>query len=274
MAAMIARTLRSLFKGPAPAPAPCVPEGVVAYAIGDVHGRDDLLEPLVAHILANPGFAEAQRRVVIGLGDYIDRGPASRQVIGRLVGLKATPGVEARLLRGNHDQTLLDFLADAGAGPAWCEFGGAEAMRSYGVNPPSARADLEDWDTARQALAEAMPPAHLSLLRGLEPCLELGSYFFAHAGARPGVPLDQQDEQDLMWIRQPFLGDPRPFERVVVHGHSASVEAFADRRRIGIDTGAYATGVLTALRLQGDDRRLVQATRQRDKTVRIEQTPV
>lgn len=274
MAAMIPGAFRLLFKGKAAPPAPSVPDGVVAYAIGDVHGRDDLLEPLLAHILANPGFAAAGRRVLIGLGDYIDRGPASRQVIERLIALKATPGVEAHLLRGNHDQTLLDFLTDAQAGPAWCEYGGAEAMRSYGVSPPSGRAALADWETARQALAEAMPAAHLALLRGLEPSFGLGSYFFAHAGARPGVPLSQQDEQDLMWIRQPFLGDPRPFERVVVHGHSASVEAFADRRRIGIDTGAYATGVLTALRLEGCDRRLVQATRQRDKTVRIEQTPI
>jgi serine/threonine protein phosphatase 1 len=261
--------LKSLFRTKAQAPAATVPDGTVAFAIGDVHGRDDLLAPLVAHMFEDAGFKAAGRRVVVGLGDYIDRGPGSRRVIELLIHLQASNGVEARLLRGNHDQTLLDFLGDAAVGLSWCEFGGREALRSYGVHPPAGRADAAAWEEVREAFAAALPAEHAHFLRGLGLSFELGDYFFAHAGARPGVALNAQDEQDLMWIRQPFLSDPRPFDKVVVHGHSASVEAFADRRRIGIDTGAYATGVLSALRLEGAERRLVQAVRQADKSCQV-----
>lgn len=266
---MIAGKLKSLFRSRPAAPAAAVPEGAVAFAIGDVHGRDDLLEPLVRHIFEDAGFRAAQRRVIIGLGDYVDRGPGSRRVVELLMHLEATDGIETRFLRGNHDQTLLDFLDDAAVGLSWCEFGGREALRSYGVHPPVGRAGPEAWEETRQAFAEALPAGHLHFLRGLGLSFELGDYFFAHAGARPGVALHAQDAQDLMWIRQPFLTDPKPFERVVVHGHSASVEAFADSRRIGVDTGAYATGVLSALRLEGSDRRLAQAVRQADRSIEV-----
>lgn len=262
-------SLKSMFRAKAAAPAAAVPEGAVAFAIGDVHGRDDLLAPLVAHMFEDAGFKAAERRVIVGLGDYVDRGPGSRRVIELLMHVQASDGVEARMLRGNHDQTLLDFLGDAAVGLSWCEFGGREALRAYGVNPPMGRAEPEAWEEARQAFVAALPEAHVHFLRGLGLSFALGDYFFAHAGARPGVALEAQDEQDLMWIRQPFLSDPRPFDKVVVHGHSASVEAFADRRRIGIDTGAYATGVLSALRLEGAERRLVQAVRQADNSCQV-----
>ena len=236
---------------------PSIPKGEMVYAIGDIHGRADLLGRLLETVLEDMGGAP--RPKLVCLGDYIDRGPDSRRVLDVLVELGRQSRIETRYLRGNHDQTLLDFLSDPSAGPDWCEFGGRETMASYGVTPPGGRVALKVWDETRSALAATLPPEHLEFLRNLELTFELGDYFFAHAGARPGVPLAQQTEQDLMWIRRPFLQDRRPFEKIVVHGHTPAEEAYADHRRIGLDTGAYATGVLSALRLEGDRRQLVQA---------------
>jgi serine/threonine protein phosphatase 1 len=237
--------------------APAVPEGIVAYAIGDIHGRADLLRLLLQRIVTESTERAAEagsRSVVIGLGDYIDRGPESREVIDLLVGLSEIKAFESHFLRGNHDQTLLDFLEEPQTGPSWCEFGGREALMSYGVRPPAGRADANVWKDARDALAAAMPPAHLSFFKRLKASLEVGDYFFAHAGARPGVPLNAQAETDLIWIREPFLSDGRAFDKVVVHGHSAGELIHVDHRRINVDTGAYATGQLTAVRLEGTDR--------------------
>ena len=142
-------SLKSMFRAKPAAPAAAVPEGAVAFAIGDVHGRDDLLGPLVAHMFEDAGFKAAERRVIVGLGDYVDRGPGSRRVIELLMHVQASDGVEARMLRGNHDQTLLDFLGDAAVGLSWCEFGGREARRAYGVNPTLGRAQPEAWEEAR-----------------------------------------------------------------------------------------------------------------------------
>ena len=237
--------------------APAVPEGIVVYAIGDIHGRADLLRLLLQRIVtesAERGAIAGARPVVIGLGDYIDRGPESREVIDLLVELSAIKAFESHFLLGNHDQTLLEFLNDPQRGPAWSEFGGREALMSYGVRPPAGRADAAAWEEARDALAVALPASHLAFFRGLTPSLEIGDYFFAHAGARPGVPLHAQSGEDLIWIREPFLSDPKPFEKVVVHGHSAGELIHVDHRRINVDTGAYATGQLTAVRLEGTDR--------------------
>jgi serine/threonine protein phosphatase 1 len=241
-------------------PPPAVPDGVVVFAFGDVHGRVDLLRALLTRILA-PDEAGGDRPVVIGLGDYIDRGPASSEVLELLVDLAGVSTLETHFLRGNHDQTLLDFLREPMTGPAWCEFGGREAMMSYGVRPPAGRATPEAWTAARDALAAALPAEHLAWLNALKTHVEIGDYFFAHAGARPGTPLALQSDQDLMWIREPFLSDPRPFEKVVVHGHSAGELIHADRRRINVDTGAYATGQLTAVRLQGTDQSFLYTRR-------------
>jgi serine/threonine protein phosphatase 1 len=231
---------------------PTTPPGLVVYAIGDIHGRSDLLRPLLERIVTEAAALPAAgvRPVIIGLGDYVDRGPDSRGVLDLLIDLSGVKALETRFLRGNHDQTLLDFLDDPQNGPAWCDFGGREALMSYGVRPPGGRGDAAAWSAARDALSDAMPRAHLDFLKGLETSLELGDYFFAHAGARPGVPLHAQTDRDLMWIREPFLSDSRPFDRVVVHGHSAGELIHFDQRRINVDTGAYATSQLTAVRLQ------------------------
>lgn len=227
--------------------------------MGDVHGRLDLLDPLLERIRLDAADLEpANRPVLVFVGDYVDRGAASRGVIERVIELEAGDGFEVRALKGNHEEALLAFLADPAFGPTWIEHGGAQTLSSYGVTPPILRMDGEAWDKARDALAEAMPPAHLAFLRRLELTAVIGDFLFVHAGVRPGVPLEAQREPDLLWIRQDFLNASGPFGKIVVHGHTPAEAAFLGEHRIGIDTGAYATGVLTAVRLEDDDRRLIQ----------------
>ena len=243
---------------------PSAPEGVVIYAIGDIHGRADLLRLLLQRIVTEAADQAALglRPVIVGLGDYIDRGPDSRGAIDLLVDLAGIRALDTHFLRGNHDQTLLDFLDDPQNGPAWCDFGGREALMSYGVRPPTGRSTEDAWKQTREALAAALPAEHLAFVRGLKTHFELGGYFFAHAGARPGIPLHAQTDQDLMWIREPFLSDRRPFDKVVVHGHSAGELIHLDRRRINVDTGAYATGQLTAVRLEGTEQSFLYTRRE------------
>jgi serine/threonine protein phosphatase 1 len=247
---------------PAAPAAPVMPQGVIVFAIGDVHGRADLLELMLRHITREAGTVENRRVLLVCLGDYIDRGPRSRQVIDQLLALGTAPNLEVRYLRGNHERIFLDFLADpVRNGPSWCAYGGREALASYGVIAPEPDEDEAAWLAARDALRAALPGTHLSFFQDLETSFEIGDYFFAHAGAKPGVPLEDQVEEDLLWIREPFLSGKRRFEKVVVHGHSPEAEVHVDDRRIGLDTGAYATGVLSAIRLEDDDRRLIQTHR-------------
>ncbi len=254
---MFRRLLESLHPRPPAEPRPSAPTGVALYAIGDIHGRTDLLDPLLAEIRLQARAGE--RTVVVGLGDYVDRGVDSRGVVDRLLGLAERPGIEARYLRGNHDQLLLDFLGDAALGPYWCRVGGRETLLSYDVEPPPTRKHMDAWRAARDAFAAALPERHLEFFRTLPLSFASGDYFFVHAGARPGTTLEAQSEQDLLWIRKEFLDHGDRFERIVVHGHTPAEEAHADHRRIGLDTGAYMTGVLTACRFEGQSRRLIQA---------------
>ena len=237
---------------------PQIPDDCLVYAIGDIHGRADLMEPLLVAIDDDLSRAEASRQMVIFLGDYVDRGPDSRQVLDRLVAYSASSAAETHFIRGNHEDCLLAFMKDPATGPGWCEFGGRETLWSYGIAPPARRAEPHEWAAASDALRLVVPPSHLALLSDLKPSLEIGDYFFTHAGARPGVALSDQSDHDLMWIRGDFLDADTPFERVIVHGHTPEPAVMADHRRFGIDTGAYATGVLTALRLQGAACSLLQ----------------
>jgi serine/threonine protein phosphatase 1 len=182
-------------------------------------------------------------------------------VIDRLIALGAEGDFDVKALKGNHEEALLTFLEDATFGPAWCEHGGAQTLSSYGVQPPIPRAGEADWETVRLALVEALPAAHRRFFEDLELFAVHGDYVFVHAGLRPGVPLDRQTPRDLMWIRQPFLDSAGPFDKIVVHGHTAANAAFFGSQRIGIDTGAYATGVLTAVRLEAGSCRFIQARR-------------
>ncbi len=232
----------------------------LVYAIGDVHGRLDLMDVLLVKIARDAQATEpAQKPVLVFLGDYVDRGPASRGVIETLIRLSAAHNLELRALKGNHEQALLSFLEDPDFGPAWVQNGGAAALASYGVAAPQTRNQTEGWEQTREKFAQALPPEHLKFLRDLEIHAEYGDYIFVHAGLRPGVPIARQTEQDMLWIRQEFIQERRPFEKVVVHGHTPEPEPFLGSVRLGVDTGAYATGVLTAVRLFGPDQTILQA---------------
>jgi len=259
---MLSRLFRS--RAPAaPRAEPAVPQGSIVWAIGDIHGRLDLLQPLVEAIVADLRVSAASRKVVVFLGDYIDRGPDSRGVIQLLAGLRLVEGIEWRFLKGNHEQAMLGFLEDPSAGPRWCEYGGDSALRSWGLRMPELVHRTEAWARVAADLRHKLSAPELAFLEGLELSTSVGDYFFSHAGARPGVPLERQSAEDLMWIRRQFLDSPVGFGQVIVHGHTPTTEVHADHRRIGIDTKAYDSGTLSALRLEGTTRRLLQAVGRR-----------
>lgn len=241
-------------KGP-----PKAPPGEIVYAIGDVHGCSDLLFRLLVKISDDAAQFPQAQVVVLTLGDYVDRGPNSRAVIEMLSRLKVKGGERMVALKGNHEAALLDFLEDPARGAVWCEFGGRETMTSYGVEAPVGR-DLEAWTACRDAFAAALPAHHLDFLQSLEVTARVGDYLFVHAGLRPGVPIEQQVEKDLLWIRDEFLKAKPWVEPVIVHGHTPTEGPVEALGRIGVDTGAYASGVLTAVRLQGESRSFIQAT--------------
>ncbi|WP_421740065.1 metallophosphoesterase family protein [Caulobacter sp.] len=233
-----------------------IPPNTLVYAVGDIHGRLDLLDRLIDWVAEDCRASRADvARFIIFLGDYVDRGPSSKGVIDRLLSL-SIPGLSVIALRGNHEQMMLDVLDAPDKGPGWARVGGNATLMSYGVKPPAGGADPAAWVEAVDALRAAMPPSHVAFLRGLKPGVEFGDFFFVHAGIRPGRPIHAQTEQDLLWIRERFLNHKGSFERVIVHGHSTDTAPMVNDYRIGVDTGAYATGVLTCLRLDGRDRML------------------
>jgi serine/threonine protein phosphatase 1 len=232
-----------------------LPEGARLYAVGDIHGRLDCLDALLEKIEADARSAPAKLLLVF-VGDYVDRGPQSKGVVERV--MEARDGFEIHRLRGNHDEAVLQFLADPGFFPVWRSFGGLETLLSYGVRPPRLESP-EGFNAMRADFRAALPPSHLAFFAGLEPSFTFGGYFFAHAGGKPGVALDRQDIQDLMWIRDEFLASDAAFGKIVVHGHTPSERPIVRANRIGIDTGAYATGVLTAVVLEGINCRFLSS---------------
>ncbi len=254
---MFDRLIAALRRQPNQDSGPQTPKGVALYAIGDIHGRADLLEPLLE--AAKRDAASGKKTIVVGLGDYVDRGPDTPGVVDQLLDLVGRPGIETQFLRGNHDQLLLNFLDDHTLGPYWRRVGGRETLDAYGVEAPATRKYMDRWLEARDAFAANLPERHHAFFRDLNLTFTWGDYFFAHAGAQPGIPLEEQTAQDLMWIRQPFLEDDSCFERIVVHGHTPALDAHADHRRVGLDTGAYMTGMLSACRFEGRTRLLIQA---------------
>ena len=234
-----------------------LPEGMRIYAIGDIHGRDDLLSDLLARIERDARGAPSSRKILIFLGDYVDRGLQSKQVLDRLTGA-APSGFERVFLKGNHEQALQQFLDDAAFGKTWKYYGGLETLHSYGITELTLSDDPADFERARERFNDVLPEAHRHFLRTLALSAEFGGYFFAHAGVRPGVPLHRQIEEDLLWIREDFLDSSSRYGKVVVHGHTPREEVVIRSNRIGVDTGAYMTGVLTALVLEGEERRFLQ----------------
>jgi serine/threonine protein phosphatase 1 len=232
--------------------APTTPKGTRLYAIGDIHGRDDLLEQLTLLVHDDAYKRQARRNVVVYLGDYVDRGHGSRAVIDQL--LRAPlPSFEAVHLKGNHEDFMLRFLEDIAAAPAWLSFGGMETLESYGVAPPHPDAPPTELLRAQEGLRRNLPREHLNFLRRLRLSHEEGDYLFVHAGIKPGVPLAAQREEDMLWIREEFLLSQSSFGRIVVHGHTITRDPDVRQNRIGIDTGAFASGHLTALVAEGTD---------------------
>jgi serine/threonine protein phosphatase 1 len=235
-----------------------IPVGQAVYAVGDVHGRLDLLDDLLRRIEEDARRHEADvERQLILLGDYIDRGPDSRGVVERLL---ATPlaGFSTVWLMGNHEDALLAFLDGLSDGLDWLTYGGLETLMAYGVPLRSLPNTLAASSELRRALAGALPPSHIAFFRQCQFRHIVGDYLFVHAGVRPGVPLDAQTPADLMWIRDDFLRSRTPLAtHVVVHGHTI-VDQPQDREyRINIDTGAVVSGKLTCLVVRGSQRRFI-----------------
>jgi serine/threonine protein phosphatase 1 len=231
-----------------------IPDGIRIYAIGDVHGRIDLLDETFARIDADAARQPARRSIVVLVGDYVDRGPASRQVLDRLIARCAAH--ETVCLKGNHETFVEDFLREPATLDYWRQYGGLETLLSYGLAAP-ARANAEEQRRLAMEFAAVLPDAHRRFLASLRLSYVCGDFFFVHAGVRPRVSLDRQREADLLWIREEFLDYEEPFGKIVVHGHTPVVEPDVRSNRIDIDTGAYATGRLTCLRLERDEKRFI-----------------
>lgn len=233
-----------------------VPDGTRVYAIGDIHGRVDLLAELHKQIRRDLKDRPAARATVVYLGDYIDRGPDSAGVVDFLLD-RPLEGCVAIHLKGNHEATLVQFLDDLGIGPNWLFNGGDATLNSYGVAISRWEADPVALRRAQDEFRAALPARHAGFYRGLALQHQAGDYLFVHAGIRPGVALDDQDSYDLMWIRQPFLEARDDHGVVVVHGHTITRRPELRPNRIGIDTGAYYSGRLTCLVLDGATRRFL-----------------
>ncbi len=259
-----------------------LPAGLLIYAIGDIHGRADLLRDITAQVQSQATTqtnfqlspqsasqlapesrsprdspAPTLRNLLIYLGDYVDRGPDSKAVIDFLLA-GPPPGFEAIYLKGNHEEALLHFLEEPSFGEEWRHYGGLETLQSYGVKNVTSRIAGEGFERARDEFEELLPASHRTFLEGLEISATFGDYFFAHAGVRPGVSLDDQIEQDLLWIREDFVKWTGRFGKVVVHGHTITAEPELLPNRIGIDTGAYLSNTLSCVVLEGDTRTVLQ----------------
>jgi serine/threonine protein phosphatase 1 len=234
---------------------PIPTDGRLLYAIGDVHGRDDLLAILIERIRQDAGPRRAELDalpMLVMLGDYIDRGRKSSEVLDRLIVLRDAGEFDCRFLLGNHEDAMLHFIDGRSSGRGWARFGGRATMESYGVRAPLSEDDSDGWAAAREALQAAMPTAHLALLRAMEPVLEFNDgLMFVHAGIRPGVALADQSRDDLLGIRSDFLDHDEDLACFVVHGHTPVEACDLRPRRLNLDTGAYMTGMLSAARFDG-----------------------
>lgn len=234
---------------------PQVPVGTRVYAIGDVHGRLDLLDALLARIADERARDPVDHVHLVMLGDLIDRGPQSAQVVERLLTRPADID-EMHLLMGNHEEALLEILDGAHAQlPGWIRYGGEQALQSYGLEDATIFGDREALVAQIHA---GIPASHVRLFRSMVDYVQIGDYLFVHAGIFPGRPLDQQQVHDLRWIRDEFLDDPRDHGVMVVHGHTITPDVDCRTNRIGIDTGAYRSGMLTALVIEGRSQRFLK----------------
>jgi serine/threonine protein phosphatase 1 len=232
-----------------------VADGIRIYAIGDVHGCSSLLERIIAAIDTHISAFPSHRPILVFLGDYIDRGPASRQVIDQLINLRAHR--EVIFLKGNHESYLTQFLKEPASLSKWFQYGGLETLRSYGIAPESNFDQREEEFLATALSRELGRCGHLEFFDRLEISFVCKDFFFVHAGVRPGIPLDQQSEEDLLGIRNDFLRYQGDLGKIVVHGHTPVQHPEVCSNRINIDTGAYATGRLTCLIIERDEMKFI-----------------
>ncbi len=239
------------------------PEGTVVYAVGDIHGRHDLLSSLLQGIEQDCMQRLCARAVVVYLGDYLSRGEDSRAVIDKVMTWRPqTAGViQIVALKGNHEDLALRYLqGEMEAGRHWFDYQGLSALAHYGVVAPNPQArDEASLLSLRDLFAQSLPPPHLAFLQSLSVSHDEQDYHFVHAGVRPGVALSEQSAHDQIWIRRSFLESEVEHGAIVVHGHSIAALPQVRCNRIGIDTGAYASGVLTCLVLDGSERAFLQA---------------
>jgi serine/threonine protein phosphatase 1 len=243
---------------------PSLPSADRIYAVGDIHGRLDLLDQLVALIDTDIASRPTSRPIHVFLGDYIDRGSASRQTIDRLIELSEMR--ECVFLKGNHELIALKCLSDRNLFDQWMRLGGVETLMSYGV-VAAQRVSGRPIAELQGAFHHALPQAHLRFFRDLQPSFACGDFFFAHAGVKPGVELSRQMESDLLWIREEFLTSNVDFGKIIIHGHTPTREVDVAPNRVNIDTGAFATGRLTCLVIEKETLSVIdtlQAIGERD----------
>lgn len=225
--------------------------------MGDIHGRLDLLENLYQQIIHDAkGFSG--RVILIYLGDFIDRGEHSKQVIDFLMTVQQPQeAFESIYLRGNHEQILLDFLHDENVARSWLLFGGKEMLASYDIHIQRIPIKKNDLISLQQRLLDSLPDSHYQFIKNTQFFYTMGSYFFVHAGVNPKKRLNKQKHNDFLWIRESFIDYPKPFEKIIVHGHTIAETVQLLPNRIGVDTGAYESGVLSCLVLQADQQRVI-----------------
>jgi diadenosine tetraphosphatase ApaH/serine/threonine PP2A family protein phosphatase len=233
-----------------------VPAGTIVYCIGDIHGHDDLLREMAERVAVDLKTRSREHAVTVFLGDYIDRGPKSKAVVERLATGEWPTSIMT--LTGNHEEFLLTFLEEPGFLEFWRSQGGLETLHSYEVDVGPALGG-RDFEAVQAQFTDRFPKHHRHFLEALKVSATIGDYFFCHAGVRPGVALDRQDRDDLLNIREPFLSSAAEHGKLVVHGHTPAMAPEFRRNRIGIDTGAYATGRLTCLVLEKDEQRFLPA---------------
>jgi serine/threonine protein phosphatase 1 len=236
---------------------PSLPEGVKIYVFGDIHGRLDLLDKCLSQIDRNIASSETVRPLLVFLGDYIDRGPRSRETVERLLQLSTRR--DCIFLSGNHEQLAIRSLDDTATLTKWLRLGGLETLSSYGIKAARNSAS-QKISTLQHAFREEISGAHLDFFVNLKSHFSCGDFFFAHAGIKPGVALSDQSERDLLWIRDEFLRSSADFGKSVVHGHTPVTQVEVRANRINIDTGAYATNLLTCLVIKKQELSIIDSS--------------
>ncbi len=261
--------IRQLFRQKQARSAPAIPAGERAYAVGDVHGRLDLFNGMIAAIERDDALRGSADTTIVLLGDLVDRGPDSAGVIAAARRLQQRRKV--RIITGNHEEMFLESFYDPELLRHFLRYGGRETILSYPLDP--AELDAMDLNELRVMLHKVVPDEDIAFIGSFEDRVEIGDYLFVHAGVRPGSSLELQFPRETRWIREPFLSHTGDHGRVIVHGHTITHRPEVLQNRIGIDTGAYMSGRLTAIGLEGTTRWLIEA-REGDGSVETSTRPI